>query len=120
MTYTQVIKPKPKRKRVINESITRQARERDGVCLYGLLHKDGCEGGLDGHHMDKRGQCGDDVIENIISLCRKHHRMAEEYLIERRELQAIMTLYHHYQYPGVKAWTRQEFMEAGSGTKSGC
>jgi hypothetical protein len=62
--------------------------------------------------MIQRGVRGDDVIENIISLCRKHHRMAEEYLITREELQAIMTLYHGYQYPGVNAWTPQEFMEA--------
>src|SRR5512142_2283169 len=101
MTYIPVIKPKPKHKRVIDRSVTQRARERDGCCLYGLLHKDGCEGGLDGHHMEQRGVGGDDVIENIISLCRKHHRMAEEYLISREELQAIMTLYHHYQYPGV-------------------
>ncbi len=49
------------------------------------------------------------MIENIISLCRKHHGMAERLQITRRELQAIMTLYHGYKYPGVSAWTITEF-----------
>ncbi len=59
--------------------------------------------------MNARGIGGDDVIENIISLCRKHHGMAERLQISRRELQAIMTLYHGYKYPGVSAWTITEF-----------
>jgi hypothetical protein len=62
--------------------------------------------------MDPVGTGGDDVIENVISLCRKHHTMAEERRITKRELQAIMTLYHGYVYPGVTAWTRKEYMEA--------
>jgi hypothetical protein len=62
--------------------------------------------------MDPVGVGGDDVLENVISLCRKHHDMAGACRIEKRELQAIMTLYHGYKYPGVSAWTRKEYMEA--------
>src|SRR5512147_1260894 len=108
MTFIQA----PKRVRQVDSTVTQQARERDGVCLYGLLHKDGCWNVLDGHHMDPVGTGGDDVIENVISLCRKHHTMAEDRRITKRELQAIMTLYHGYKYPGVVAWTRKEYVEA--------
>ena len=108
MTFT----PAPKHKRIVQHDITAQARQRDGVCLYGLLHKDGCIGGLDGHHIEGRGEGGDDVLENIVSLCRYHHGEAEAHRITKRELKAILTLYHGYQYPGIKAWTPTEFMEA--------
>jgi hypothetical protein len=54
------------------------------------------------------GAGGDDVIENIITLCRfKHHRMAQEYLIEREELLAILALYHGYKYDGIQPWTER-------------
>jgi hypothetical protein len=79
--------------------------------LYGLLHKDGCWGPLDGHHIHEVGSGGDDVIENIISLCRKHHGMAQEYKIELEELLAILTRLHGYQYGGVQSWTPERYIK---------
>ena len=75
--------------------------------MYGLLHKDGCKGGLDGHHIKGVGEGGDDVVENIISLCRWHHTKAELALITKEELFAILTLYHGYVYEGIVAWTKR-------------
>jgi predicted restriction endonuclease len=69
------------------------------------LHKDGCSGGLDGHHITEVGEGGDDVIENIISLCRWHHGLAQEYRITKEELYAILALYHGYKYEGIQPWT---------------
>ena len=86
-------------------NITAQVRARDGVCLYGLLHKDGCQGGLDGHHIQGVGEGGDDVITNIITLCRWHHTLAELFQITKEELFSILALYHGYQYEGIQPWT---------------
>ena len=89
---------------------TAKARSRDGVCLYGLLHKDGCQGPLDGHHINAVGEGGDDVITNIISLCRWHHGLAEDRRITKEELFAILALYHGYTYEGIEPWT-ERFIE---------
>ena len=97
--------PAVKHIRIVDTEGTRKARQRDGVCLYGLLHKDGCRGGLDGHHIEARGEGGDDVINNIISLCRWHHGMAEDRRITKVELFAILALYHGYKYEGIEPWT---------------
>jgi len=102
-SFTQAIRVT----RIVDTTATAQARARDGVCLYGLLHKDGCIDLLDGHHIEARGEGGDDVLENIISLCRKHHNMAEDRRITKEELYAILALYHGYTYPGIQPWTER-------------
>jgi hypothetical protein len=88
----------PKPKRIVDSAVTRKARDRDGACLYGLWHKDGCRGILDGHHITPVGVGGPDVIENVISLCRWHHTLAEARRIEPDELRRLMTVYHQYEY----------------------
>lgn len=70
---------------------------RDGVCLYGLAHG-GCQFGLDPHHITKRSQGGEDIEENIITLCRKHHDDAEARLITASELREILTQFYGYTY----------------------
>ena len=79
-----------------------EARERDGVCLYGLWHKGQvngpCSGGADGHHILPVGVGGPDLIQNVIRLCRWHHTVAEARLIEPDELRAILTHYYGYRY----------------------
>ena len=79
------------------------------------MHKDGCKGGLDGHHINEVGEGGDDVIENIISLCRWHHGLAQEHRISKEELFAILALYHGYQYEGIQPWT-ERFIKKNSET----
>ena len=88
----------PKPKRIKDSVITRKARNRDCACLYGLWHKDGCKGILDGHHIIPVGVGGPDVVENVISLCRWHHTLAEARRIDPGELCRLMTVYHNYQY----------------------
>jgi hypothetical protein len=88
----------PKPKRTVDTQVTRKARERDGACLYGLWHKDGCQGGLDGHHIIPVGVGGPDVIENVITLCRWHHVLAEAHRILADECRRLLTRYHGYQY----------------------
>ena len=88
----------PKPKRLVVSNITFRARKRDGACLYGLWHKDGCQGGLDGHHMIPVGAGGPDELWNIISLCRWHHTKVELLLIKPEELRRLMTVYHGFHY----------------------
>lgn len=89
----------------MDPEFSRIIKQRDGVCLYGLLHKDGCRGPLDPHHIDPRGLGGPDEKENGIGLCRKHHDMAEDRRITQEELYAILALYHGYVYEGIQKWT---------------
>ena len=69
--------------------------ERDRVCLYGMFNGD-CQFGLDPHHLIKRSQGGHDAKENVITLCRKHHDMAEESLISYEALKSIMITIYGY------------------------
>ena len=88
----------PKPKRIVDSQVTEKARARDGVCLYGIWHKDGCKGILDGHHIIPVGVGGPDVIENVITLCRWHHTLAEARKIEPDEFRRLLSLYHGYKY----------------------
>jgi hypothetical protein len=71
---------------------------RDGVCLAGLVLKDGCTVGVDIHHIASRGSGGDDTMENLICLCRKHHNLAHAGLITRGKLREILHLYWNYPF----------------------
>ena len=73
-------------------------RERDGVCLYGLIARDGCSGGLDPHHIKTKGSGGGDTKENLITLCRKHHDLAQTRRIRAGELREILQRFFHYEY----------------------
>lgn len=90
------MRPAPKNKRFVDKRITAKARARDGACLYGLWHKDGCSGGLDGHHIIPVGVGGPDTLENVITLCRWHHTLAEARRIEADELRRLLYHYHGY------------------------
>lgn len=73
-------------------------RQRDGVCLAGLILKDGCSTDIDVHHIASRGSGGDDTLENMICLCRRHHNQAHAGLVTRGKLRAILHLYWNYGY----------------------
>ncbi len=74
-------------------------KQRDGqICLYGIIQKDGCNGPLSIHHIKTRGAGGSDVPENLITLCQKHHDLAQRYRISVKDLQAILTRFFNYQY----------------------
>ena len=93
-------KPRPKRKgRAVrrDKSVAQAARDRDGTCLYGLLYQDGCVGMLAPHHIVSFGSDPrQDVLENLIVLCKKHHNQAEAHTIPSITLQGV--LYHFYGY----------------------
>jgi hypothetical protein len=93
-----VSQPVPKPVRFTNSQVTKKARTRDGVCLYGIWHKDGCQGGLEGHHIIPVGVGGPDVIENVITLCSWHHKLAEARKIDPDEFRTLLSRYHGYRY----------------------
>ena len=74
--------------------------ERDGACLAVFTGKPlpACWGGLDPHHIVPRSANGKDVPENIITLCRGHHDMAEANLLSKEELRQVLTTLYGYRY----------------------
>lgn len=63
--------------------------------------QDGCSAGLDPAHIRGFGATGIDTLENVITLCRKHHNQHEDGQIEDLTLQLI--LYQLYGY-GPDEW----------------
>jgi len=93
-------------RRIRNPGILRWVtQERDGVCLYGLIKRDGCSGGLDPHHIKTKGSGGDDEPKNLITLCRKHHNEAQERKIRPGFLRELLRTWFDYEY------TREELDE---------
>lgn len=99
-SFTPAPKPGPKRKgRAVrrDKEIAESARNRDGACLYGLVYRDGCVPGYAPHHITSFGSDPtQDVLENLICLCQKHHDMAGARKIADVTLRGI--LYHFYGY----------------------
>ncbi len=73
-------------------------RRRDGCCLAGLVLKDGCLEGFDVHHISSRGSGGDDTLENLICLCRRHHNLAHYGFLSRGKLRSILQMFWKYTY----------------------
>ena len=71
--------------------------KRDGACRAPVEYGH-CWGGLDAHHIDTRGSGGDDVVENLITLCRKHHNLAHADVITKDRLRQHLTLLYGYTY----------------------
>ena len=90
--------PKPKPVRLKDEKFSLKIRRRDGRCVAGMMLErtdeklsDGqfvweCSDGLDAHHITSKGAGGDDVFENGISLCRRHHQLAHRNYITRSQM----------------------------------
>ena len=90
-------KPYPKHIRIKDPKMAALVRQRDGQCLYGLKFGLGdCGGILHAHHIKCRGAGGDDVKENMISLCAKHHDQAHWGKISKVVLYALLTLFYGY------------------------
>jgi hypothetical protein len=90
--------PKPKKMRVANPLAMLAARKRDGCCLYGLVAQDGCVPGFDAHHIVFKGAGGNDAVENLICLCRKHHDQAQARRISSIRLHEVLTRFYGYSY----------------------
>ncbi len=91
-----------KKRRIVDLQAVKDARKRDGVCLYGLIAQNGCRGPIDVHHILTRGTGGDDVLENLICLCRRHHMEAQAYIIKPAELQETLSRFYGYKYEEVE------------------
>lgn len=72
--------------------------ERDRVCMYGFFRGDPCQFGLDPHHIIPRSAGGGDMSNNLITLCRKHHDMAEEKRISSEDLRDILVEVYGEEY----------------------
>jgi hypothetical protein len=86
------------RPRVIDPKVVEKVRNRDRFCLIGLIRQDGCRGMLAVHHIQKRSQSGDDVEENLMVVCGRHHDLIEKNIIPTSECQAVMTRFHGFEY----------------------
>ena len=92
---------KPKIKRIKDNSALKWVKSRrDGGCMVGIYYPDfgPCCEGFDAHHITSRGAGGDDVKENLISLCRVHHNMVHNGKISKRQLRTILECYYGYNY----------------------
>lgn len=72
--------------------------ERDRVCMYGFFRDDPCQFGLDPHHIVPRSAGGGDISKNLITLCRRHHDMAEEHKISPDDLREILVEVYGEEY----------------------
>lgn len=81
--------PKPD-KRIVKKDFYNAVKMRDGACLWGLIRQDGWAGSLEAHHIQYRGQGGDDLPENGITLCQKHHQQVHQHAISNVELLTVM------------------------------
>jgi len=64
-----------RRRRTVPTSIRRALKARDGRCRF-----PGCEARrwVDAHHVHHWAQGGETSLENLILLCRRHHRLVHE------------------------------------------
>jgi len=92
------MRPCPKPKRIFDEDFSQKVRARDGVCVAGMFLRDGCSAGLDCHHITHRGAGGGDILENGISLCRRHHNRVHNGWISKMTMRSWLTRLYGYQY----------------------
>lgn len=65
------LKSKPK---AVAKDIYAQVLARDGGCVArGLVPEVSCAGRIDPHHALMRSQGGQDTLEDMIAVCRRHH-----------------------------------------------
>jgi predicted restriction endonuclease len=67
------------------------------MCMYGFYYNDPCDSNvLQVHHIKKRSQGGDDSLSNLITLCPKHHGMAERHEIAPEVFLSILEEFKDY------------------------
>lgn len=86
---------KPKDIRINSKETRDEARRRDNwTCMYHLYKYHAIVAGTDIHHIYTRGSGGDDVLPNLISLCRECHNNAHLGKISKLDLQGILLKYY--------------------------
>lgn len=98
----------PKNKPIKDKEIAIKVKKRDGVCIY-CLNK---SRDLQAHHIISRAQGGSDILENLISLCWKCHRLYHDGHISKEKLIEKVNRYFAF----IKYKTRFEL--AGKSIKS--
>lgn len=95
MVRTARLKAKKPMKRGSRRPVDPVLREaaivRDGGCV--LRGRGECWGRLDPHHVDPKGMGGrerDDVLEDLVILCRGHHSWAHDHTAEARALGVLV------------------------------
>ena len=78
----------PKRKRIVDPLLIERVRA-IGICF--MIGRGECSGGLTVHHIDTRGSGGDDVEDNLILLCGRHHLLAQVGIISKKEVRSFLS-----------------------------
>ena len=66
--------------RAVPKDIYAQVVARDNGCrAERLVREISCYGRLDPHHIQRRSQGGTDTADNLVTLCRAHHRWVHEH-----------------------------------------
>jgi hypothetical protein len=80
-----------RRRRTVSPALSRALRARDGCCQF-----PGCTNHrfVDAHHIEHWAHGGDTSLDNLVLLCRHHHRLVHEggYALERGRDGAIVVL----------------------------
>ena len=80
-----------RRRRTISPALGRALRARDGCCQF-----PGCTNHrfVDAHHIEHWAHGGETALDNLVLLCRHHHRLVHEggYKLERSRAGAIVVL----------------------------
>ncbi len=64
----------------VPKDIYAQVVARDNGCAARTAVREiSCDGRLDPHHIQRRSQGGADTVENLVTLCRAHHRWVHEH-----------------------------------------
>lgn len=72
--------PSKRRSLGVPEEVRAQVFARDRGCVAVLLIREiRCSGSHDPHHVLRRSQGGTDTIDNLVTLCRAHHRWVHEH-----------------------------------------
>ena len=70
-----------RRSRIVPASIRRALMERDGVCQYPGCHESRY---VDAHHVKHWADGGETSLDNLVTLCRFHHRQLHRGSFELR------------------------------------
>jgi hypothetical protein len=80
---------KRKAPKAVDSTLRDAVLQRDGGCVARLVGGLRCWGRLDPHHIDPKGMGGrhrDDVLEDLVTLCRTHHDWVHRHVSEAIEL----------------------------------
>jgi len=75
-----------RRSRVVPSTIRRALQERDGVCRYPSCHESVY---VEAHHIQHWAEGGETKLDNLVTLCRFHHRQLHRGCFDVRVVQGV-------------------------------